>query len=166
MNTFKVLKGFFVVAVAFFGFTPSAVTSASNLGITDGAAIASCPAAIASGGSLPSGQTSFTDCTAAEASVYSQMTGTYLPGVAGGSESLAAVASVSAVAPVSSCLTTLRRDLETVLPSGLSEAQACDTLQGMGIATQSDIIPVTGGQADTADPIACWHDAGASVCQR
>ncbi len=84
MNTLKVLKGFLVLAVAFFGFVPSAATSASNVGTMAGVAYAPCLETVTSGGNLPSGQTLSIDCSAAEASQYSQMTGTYLPGMSGG----------------------------------------------------------------------------------
>jgi hypothetical protein len=50
----------------------------------------------------------------------------------------------------SSCLTTLRQELETVLPSGWSEAQACNIVQTMGIAVQSNTVPVSATAASAA----------------
>ena len=63
------------------------------------------------------------------------------------------------------CREALHQELGTVLPSGLANAQACSTLQSVQAARQNGIIPVTGGQADPTDPVACWHDAGASSCR-
>ncbi len=110
MNTFKVLKGFFVLAIVLAGL----VAGAPNAG----------------------------------------------------AQSSQRASSMTSDAPAFSCVAIVYQQLQTVLPNGWSEAQACATLQAMGIPTQSNIIPVTGGQADPADPIACWHDAGASACNR
>ena len=64
----------------------------------------------------------------------------------------------------SACLETLRQDLQTVLPKGLSDAEACSALQTVTPAQQAGIIPVTGDSATASDTLACWHDAGAGTC--
>ncbi len=126
MKTQRVLRGFSVLAI---------VLASLVMGVP-GVVLAACQVINSTGSVSPSGQASLGDCLNVNASAFSEMTGTYLPGMAGG-DSLAAEPSVSAVAPSISCLTTLRQDLETVLPSGWSEAQACSVLQTKGLALQS-----------------------------
>jgi hypothetical protein len=57
-----------------------------------------------------------------------------------------------------SCLTTSRQELGTVLPSGLSDAQACNILQSVEAEKQPDTVPTTGGVIDATTG---WRDAGA-----
>jgi hypothetical protein len=60
----------------------------------------------------------------------------------------------------SSCLGLLRQELQTVLPSGWSEAQACNKIQAIGIAVPSDVVATTSNVASDFCLKTLYQDLG------
>lgn len=131
MNAHKVLRGFSVLAIVFFGLIPPAATTAHYLpGVT--------------AGSFP---------TAGAAALVGDTRGSPAQGIG----------SMGGDATAAACAGILRQQLETVLPSGWSDTEACRTLQAMGIPFQSSDAAQTVDPASTACAVALRQELGTAL---